>query len=44
MRINFCLNLPTFAIKPSYKPGLQVCSVFWTLEVVNMDQKKNLDL
>ena len=28
---NFCSNLPTFALTPSYKPGLQVCRVFWTL-------------
>ena len=31
MCVNFCSNLPSFAFKPSYNPGLQVCSVLWTL-------------
>ena len=37
-RVNSCLNLPTFAIKPSYKPGLQVCSVFSTLSGISKPQ------
>ena len=29
--VNFCANLPTFASKPSYEPGLQVHVEIWTL-------------
>ena len=41
--VNFCLNLPVFALKPFYKPGLQVSSVFWTLfEVISLFKRSSL--
>ena len=39
--VNLCSNLPTFGVKPSYKPGSQVHSVFSTLRKHSLNHSLN---